>query len=123
MHRIVHFEIHAPDPKTAMDFYTANFGWKFTRFPGPMEYWIADTGDPKTPGINGGLMKSQSGQPLVVNTIEVADVDAAVAKALKTGGTLALAKMPIPGVGWLAYCKDPAGNIFGVYKNDPSATQ
>jgi predicted enzyme related to lactoylglutathione lyase len=28
--------------------------------------------------------------------------------------------MPVPGVGWLAYCKDPEGNIFGVMQNDPS---
>jgi hypothetical protein len=29
--------------------------------------------------------------------------------------------MPIKGVGWLAYCKDPAGNIFGVMADDPTA--
>ena len=27
----------------------------------------------------------------------------------------------IPGVGWLAYCKDTEGHIFGMMQNDPSA--
>ena len=27
---------------------------------------------------------------------------------------MALDKMDVPGVGWLAYCKDPEGNIFGM---------
>jgi predicted enzyme related to lactoylglutathione lyase len=29
--------------------------------------------------------------------------------------------MPIPGVGWLAYCKDTEGNIFGLMQADPKA--
>ena len=32
----------------------------------------------------------------------------------KAGGTVALEKMEVPGVGLLAYRKDPEGNIFGV---------
>ncbi|HEY3840604.1 MAG TPA: hypothetical protein VGL72_28725 [Bryobacteraceae bacterium] len=30
-------------------------------------------------------------------------------------------KMPVPGVGWLAYCQDPDENMFGMMQNDPSA--
>ena len=37
------------------------------------------------------------------------------------GGTLALTKMAIPHVGWVAYVKDPDGNIFGLHQADPSA--
>jgi predicted enzyme related to lactoylglutathione lyase len=29
--------------------------------------------------------------------------------------------MPIPGVGWLAYIKDPDGNIIGLMQPDPKA--
>jgi len=46
-------------------------------------------------------------------------VDDAVKKAWSGGGTIALPKMPIPGVGWLAYCKDTEGNIFGLMQADP----
>jgi predicted enzyme related to lactoylglutathione lyase len=41
--------------------------------------------------------------------------------ALDNGAQIALPKMAIPGVGWLVYCKDTEGNIFGMMQNDPSA--
>jgi len=43
---------------------------------------------------------------------DVPSVDDFLAKALAGGGTVALAKMPIPG-GWLAYCKDTEGTSSG----------
>ena len=45
----------------------------------------------------------------------------AVEKIKALGGTIALPKMPIPHVGWLAYGKDTEGNIFGVMQADPNA--
>ena len=29
--------------------------------------------------------------------------------------------MPVPSMGWFATCKDPHGNDFGLWQNDPSA--
>jgi predicted enzyme related to lactoylglutathione lyase len=34
---------------------------------------------------------------------------------------VAVPKMAIPGVGWLAYCTDTEGNVFGLMQNDPNA--
>jgi predicted enzyme related to lactoylglutathione lyase len=42
-------------------------------------------------------------------------------KAEAAGGTVALPKMAVPGVGWLAYCLDPEGNTFGLMQRDPEA--
>jgi predicted enzyme related to lactoylglutathione lyase len=56
-----------------------------------------------------------------VCTVDVANVDAAVDKIQALGGSIALAKMPIPGVGWLAYGKDTEGNIFGCMQADQTA--
>ena len=56
-----------------------------------------------------------------VCTIGIADLDASMAKAQTLGGTIALPKMPIPGMGWLAYLKDTEGNIFGMMQMDPTA--
>ncbi len=47
-------------------------------------------------------------------TVDVSSVDETVKKATSLGGSVAVPKMPIPGVGWLAYCKDTEGNIFGM---------
>ena len=44
-----------------------------------------------------------------------------LAKIAELGGTIAVPKMPVPGMGWLAYVKDPDGNIVGMMQMDPSA--
>jgi uncharacterized protein len=119
MPRVVHFEIHAGDPQRAINFYEKLFGWTFQKWDGPMEYWMVITGPEGTPGINGGLLPRQGeidGQAVIayVCTVDVADIDASMAAAEANGGKLALPKMPIPGIGWLAYYKDTEGNIFGM---------
>ena len=124
MNRIVHFEIHAENPESAIQFYQGVFGWKFQSWEGPVEYWMIDTGDPETPGINGGLVRRRGtidGETVIayVCTIEVESIDQTVKAVGKNGGQVVLPKMPIPGVGWLVYCKDNQGNIFGMMQNDP----
>jgi uncharacterized protein len=44
-----------------------------------------------------------------------------VASVGKNGGKTVVPKMPIPGVGYLAYCSDTEGNIFGVMQADAKA--
>jgi uncharacterized protein len=128
MPRVSHFEIHADNPTRAIQFYAGLFGWEFKQWDGPMPYWLITTGPDSEPGINGGLMKRMGPPPAdmqavnaYVCTTMVPNLDASVEKALATGGTLALPKMPIPGVGWLAYVKDTEGNILGMMQHDPAA--
>ena len=126
MNRPVHFEIHADNPDRAAAFYSALFGWKFTQWAGPMPYWIIRTGDGI--GIDGGLVPRRGPPPTegqVVNacpvTMDVVSCDETVSAIAANGGTIALPKTAIPGVGWLAYGKDTEGNIFGVMQNDLAA--
>jgi uncharacterized protein len=49
--------------------------------------------------------------------VDVADLDEYVDKALKAGARLARPKMPVMGIGWLAYCYDTEGNIFGMMQS------
>ena len=126
MPRVVHFEIHAGDPNRAVNFYQNLFGWTFQKWEGPMEYWLITTGPNDQPGINGGLVARQGeidGNAVIayVCTVDVENLDELVQKAVDNGGQIALPKMPIPGVGWLVYCKDTEGNIFGMMQNDPDA--
>ena len=126
MPRVVHFEIHAADPDRAVNFYTTLFGWSFQKWEGPMDYWLVTTGPNDQPGINGGLVRRQGeidGQAVIayVCTVDVENLDASVQTAVDNGGQIALPKMPIPGMGWLAYCKDTEGNIFGMMQGDPNA--
>jgi uncharacterized protein len=128
MPRPIHFEIHAEDPERAIKFYTELLGWEFKKWDGPMPYWMCMTGPDGEPGINGGLMKRMGPPPAdmqavnaYVCTVGVTDLDARVAKGLTLGGTVALPKMAVPGIGWLAYLKDTEGNIFGMMQADPAA--
>jgi uncharacterized protein len=126
MPRVVHFEIHAAQPERAIEFYTKLFNWQFQKWDGPMPYWLITTGPDTEKGINGGMVMRRGeidGQAVIayVCTVDVPAIDAAVEKAQQLGGSVALPKMPIPGVGWLAYVKDTEGNILGLMQNDPTA--
>jgi uncharacterized protein len=127
MSRVVHFEIHAGDPERAIAFYKRLFGWQFQHFP-DMAYWVIKTGEPGTPGIDGGLLQRRGaidGQAVIayVCTVDVVDIDKSVAALQAAGGTLALPKQAIPGIGWIAYAKDTEGNIFGMMQSDRNAKQ
>jgi predicted enzyme related to lactoylglutathione lyase len=126
MPRVMHFEIHADNTERAVGFYKNLFGWEFTKWGGPMEYWLIKTGPDGEPGINGGLMRRHGtidGTAVIayVCTVDVASVDQTVNQVQVLGGSIALPKMPVPGVGWLAYGKDTEGNIFGFMQRDPNA--
>ena len=120
MSRVVHFEIPAENPERAAAFYKKAFGWKIEKWPGPMDYWLVNTGDSGAPGINGGLMK-KGDVKTTTNTIDVQSVEKAVATVTSVGGKLIMPKTPIPGVGYFAYCEDTEGNLFGVMQFDPNA--
>lgn len=126
--RVVHFEIHAQDPQRAIDFYAALLDWTFHAWEGPSEYWLVDTGSAEQPGINGGLVRRRGDAPVegqavnaFVCTVDVEDLDAILAHAEQLGAPLAVPKMAVPGIGWLAYVKDPEGNILGLMQEDAGA--
>jgi len=122
MPRPIHFEIPADNPERLIGFYSVVFGWSFHKWEGGgMPYWLITTGPNEEPGINGGLLPKQHENQPCVNTISVANVDDAIATVTANGGEIALPKMAIPGVGWLAYAKDPEGHIFGMMQADTSA--
>jgi predicted enzyme related to lactoylglutathione lyase len=56
-----------------------------------------------------------------INTVAVADIDAVVAKALANGGSIAMEKHSIPGVGFQAYIKDSTGILVGLHQADERA--
>jgi uncharacterized protein len=121
MNRFTHFELATDNLEKTAAFYRAVFGWQIQKWEGPVEYWLVTTGDDSTPGINGGLMHTSGEFKGTVNTIEVANIDDAIAKVLAHGGEIALPKDVIPGVGYQAYIKDNSGIIVGLHQADPNA--
>jgi predicted enzyme related to lactoylglutathione lyase len=103
-----------------MDFFTSVFGWRFEKF-GENEYWFAVTGEENSPGINGAIMKKRDPDQPITNSITVEDLDASIEAIEKNGGLVVVPKMPIPGSGYMAFFKDPDGNIHGLWQADPTS--
>jgi predicted enzyme related to lactoylglutathione lyase len=123
MARVVHFEFGADDPERAARFWREAFGWSTERWEGgTQEYWLLRTGDGE-PGIDGGIFRRSDfpAPATTVCTLDVPDSEAAVAAVESAGGSVLMPRMAIPGVGWLAYCRDTEGCIFGLLQADESA--
>lgn len=121
MNRFTHFELATDDLDKTAAFYREVFGWGIYKWEGPVDYWLVDTGDANTPGINGGLMAAGGDFKGTINTIEVDDIDATIARVKANGGEMIMDKDTIPGVGYQAYFKDNVGIIVGLHQAFPGA--
>lgn len=121
MPKVTHFDLLVDEPQRAIDFYSGVFGWEFTKWDGPMEYWLITTGPDDEPGIMGGMSR-RNGEHFSSNlTISSKDVDADALNILKHGGKVTQAKHPIYHIGWLLSFRDSEGNVFGLMQDDPKA--
>lgn len=126
MKRVVHFEIQAEDPHRAVKFYADVFGWEIKQW-GDNPYWMVVTGKEQGEwgGINGGILARRGPPPEegagvngYVCTIDVSSIDETTQAIGIAGGKIVVPKNHMQGVGWIAYCKDTEGNIFGLIQND-----
>lgn len=123
MGKVVHFEIPADDLPRAKKFYSTVFGWSTSEMP-EMEYVMLGTtesdenGMPKEPGaINGGMMKRQDPLRHPVVTIDVENIDDALASVKKNGGQVVREKLAVGDMGFTAYFRDSEGNVIGLWQN------
>ena len=124
--RVVHFEIPVEDVERAQRFYREAFNWQMTSMP-DMGYTLVSTtptdesGFPKDPGaINGGMMRRQGPITAPVITIEVDDIEAAVAQIEKLGGGVVMPRFAVGDMGFAAYFTDTEGNIVGLWETAKS---
>ena len=124
MSRVIHFEIGIDNPERAKKFYENVFGWKIDKW-GPIDYWLASTGEKSEPGIDGALMRKGSVKEAknqsIINTISIASLEDSVKKIKDNGGKVLTPKTPIPGIGYFSYCQDTEGNVFGIMEEDKTA--
>jgi len=126
---LAHFAINADDPARARRFYENVFGWQFESW-GQPDFFQIRTGDKTSPavpnGVQGALQKRREivpGARMIGYecSFSVASVDAISAAVEANGGTIAMPKVAIPGVGRLIFFKDTEGNIAGAIEFDTSA--
>ncbi|MGO4202466.1 VOC family protein [Rhodococcus sp. TAF43] len=121
--RVVHFEVPFDDGDRARSFYKVAFGWNVTEMP-ELEYTgvstgpVEDSGMPNEPGyIGGGMFRRADQDPQgPVITIDVPDIDAALAKIESLGGATVSAKQPVGEMGFAAYFRDTEGNVMGLWE-------
>lgn len=116
--RFVWFDLMTTDVPAAQDFYTAVAGWTITPFEAfqdPYDMWTAG----ETP--IGGAMKlpdeavAGGAPPHWLGYVQVADVDATVARASELGGGVLMAPSDIPTVGRFAVIQDPFGAVVAPF--------
>jgi len=116
MPNFVHIDIAADDPERVTGFYNKVFGWNIQKLDGPTPYWLisTDVSPSGQAGIGAGVAKRELDWQSVTPTIDVPSVDEYAAKIEKEGGTIAVPKNLIPGVGYLLTFKDTEGNVFAI---------
>ena len=121
--RVVHFELPYDDAERAKAFYANAFGWSINDVPG-MPYTMASTVEvdesmtPVTAGaINGGM--AARGGPITapVLTIEVDDIDDALATVGKHGGSVVQDRQTVGTMGFTGYFADREGNFVGLWQS------
>src|SRR5262245_39328611 len=119
--RFVWYELMTTDTKAAMAFYGEVIGWKTQPFedaagPEPYTMWVS------TQGPMGGVMtlpadaKKMGVPPHWMSHVEVADVDASVAKVKAKGGSVHVPPTDIPKVGRFSVIGDPQGASISLFK-------
>lgn len=59
-------------------------------------------------------------EQVTTDTIAVESVDDSLEQIVAAGGTVARPKQAIPGIGYVAYCTDMEGTLFGIIQPDIS---
>ena len=127
--RVVHFEVPFDDGDRARAFYNGAFGWTIMAMP-EMNYTMVSTGPttenvgPSEPGyIGGGLTERNELLQGPVITVDVDDIDSALAKIEQLGGKTVRPRQDIGGgMGFTAYFTDPEGNLMGLFQMAPQSS-
>ena len=124
--RVVHFEIPFDDGDRARSFYQSAFGWDIQHLP-DMGYTMVSTGPtsqeqgPTEPGyIGGGMLQRVDFAQGPIITVDVDDIDRALAKVEELGGKTVRSKQEVGQMGFAAYFTDPEGNLMGLWQTAPT---
>jgi len=110
---VVHFEVGAADDGPLAAFYGELFGWGLQGFAGG-GYTLIDTRGGR--GINGGIGKSQTGEPWSAFYVEADDLQATLDRANSLGGTTVMPVTDFGGAVTIAMLGDPDGLLVGLVR-------
>src|SRR6185437_15479270 len=117
---VVHFEFGAADDVPLVAFYRELFDWNLQSFPGG-GYTMIDTCGGT--GINGGIGKSQTGEPWSAFYVEADDPQELLDKAISMGATTVLPVTDFGGAVTIAMFNDPDGLLIGIVQAPADASE
>jgi uncharacterized protein len=122
MPKLVHFEISADQPDRAIKFYKKVFAWDIQKDENAADdYWVVMPKDDE-PYVTGGITKRVYATDSTVNVFEVTSVDGFGRRIIDAGGKVYEdSPISLPGLGYMHYCEDPDGNVFGIIQYDEKA--
>lgn len=115
-HPIVHIELSAINREAMGKFYEDLFGWNVDQMP-DMNYAVFEAEGGPGGGFNPVSEQYPAGTVMVY--IHTDDLDASLSKVKELGGQPTLPKQEVPGVGWIAFFKDPTGNELALMQPIP----
>jgi uncharacterized protein len=115
-----HIELTTDNLKAAQKFYGKVFAWSLRDMPG-MNYTMIDVGG--GPGVGGGMQAKPMPEAPTgwMPYVQVDDVKATVAKAVKAGATAMLPFQEIGEMGSIGVFADPNGAVIGVWAEKAGA--
>jgi len=109
---VVAFQISARDKEKQQAFYSEMFDWDITQPDGSPIARIPPGKGPPEVGIGGTIVQTDRSAVLVY--IQVAELDASLAKAGELGGKTVLPRFDVPNGPTIAQIEDPEGNLIGL---------
>jgi len=113
---VVHFEVVGKDAQALQGFYEDAFEWQMEEAI-PNYYAMAHPGGEG--GINGGIGAAMGGGAgHVTFYVEVPDLEAALSKIERLGGSTVMGPEEVPEGPSIAMFADPEGHVVGLLKAD-----
>jgi len=118
--KIAWLEVASTDIPASAEFYRKLFDWPIVTDE-KMNYTMTSFGMDET-GIGFAAVDPQMGVTPGSVTVyaDVANIDAALARARAMGAPVYLDKTEVPTVGWIAIVGDPGGNRIGLMQSLPA---
>jgi predicted enzyme related to lactoylglutathione lyase len=114
---VMHWQMLSADPDKVAAFYSRLFDWQVSAANG-LGYREVKTGG----SVDGGIWPAPPGAPEGVQIyVEVADIDATLARAVELGGSVIMPKQVLPDGDAMALGLDPLGRSFGLMTRRASA--
>jgi predicted enzyme related to lactoylglutathione lyase len=113
------FRAFERDPHRAYrteSFYTRVFGWDFSPFQGPEDFW--PLGFDSAAETENAAPSNQKPIRTISQPIAVVSLEEATLRIVNQGGRVLSAPIAIPGTGYLVYCQDAEGHPFGILESD-----